>query len=41
MEFLTDDFLLHTPAAPTLYHTYSAKMPIIDYHCHIDPRDIY
>ena len=41
MEFLTDDFLLDTPAARTLYHTYAAKMPIIDYHCHIDPRDIY
>lgn len=39
--FLTDDFLLDTPAARTLYHTYAAKMPIIDYHCHIDPRDIY
>lgn len=39
--FLTDDFLLDTPAARTLYHTYAAKMPIIDYHCHIDPWDIY
>lgn len=39
--FLTDDFLLDTPAARTLYHTYAAKMPIIDYHCHIDPQDIY
>lgn len=39
--FLTDDFLLDTPAARTLYHTYAVKMPIIDYHCHIDPRDIY
>ena len=40
MEFLTDAFLLDPPAARPLYHTYAAKMLIIDYHCHIDPRDI-
>ncbi|HJA26626.1 MAG TPA: glucuronate isomerase [Candidatus Fournierella merdigallinarum] len=39
--FLTDDFLLDTPAARTLYHQYAAKMPIADYHCHIDPKDIF
>ena len=24
-----------------LYHAYAAKMPIADYHCHIDPKDIW
>ncbi len=41
MTFLTEDFLLHNPTAVTLYHEYAAKMPIYDYHCHIDPKDIW
>jgi glucuronate isomerase len=24
-----------------LYHNYASKMPIIDYHCHLDPKEIY
>ena len=39
--FITEDFLLHSSTAKTLYHRYAAKMPIYDYHCHIDPKDIY
>ena len=39
-KFLDKNFLLETPAAKKLYHEYAAKMPIIDYHCHINPRDI-
>ena len=39
--FMHRDFLLKTPTAQKLYHEYAEKMPIIDYHCHIDPRDIY
>ncbi len=39
--FLDKDFLLQTPTAQKLYHEYAAKMPIIDYHCHIDPKEIY
>ena len=38
--FMHRDFLLETPAAKKLYHEYAAKMTIIDYHCHINPRDI-
>jgi len=34
------DFLLDTETARQLYHDYAAKMPIIDYHCHINPREI-
>lgn len=39
--FMDRDFLLSTDTAKHLYHTYAEKLPIIDYHCHIDPREIY
>ncbi len=39
--FLGKDFLLHSDTARTLYHQYAAKTPIYDYHCHIDPKEIY
>ncbi len=39
-QFLDKDFLLSTDTAKTLYHSYAAKLPIIDYHCHINPREI-
>ena len=39
--FMDKDFLLETPTAQHLYHDYSAKLPIIDYHCHIPPQEIY
>lgn len=39
--FLTDDFLLTTGTARTLYHQYAKGQPIVDYHCHIDPREIW
>lgn len=34
------DFLLSTPTAQKLYHEYAAVTPILDYHCHINPREI-
>ena len=34
------DFLLQTETAKELYHNYAAKMPIFDYHCHINPQQI-
>ena len=40
-EFLGKDFLLSTETAKKLYHSYAAEMPIIDYHCHINPKEIY
>lgn len=40
MAFMDDDFLLRNPTAVKLYHEYAAKMPIIDYHCHLSPREI-
>ena len=38
--FLDKDFLLSSDTARTLYHDHAAKMPIIDYHCHIKPSEI-
>ena len=40
MSFIKDDFLLSNETAKKLYHNYAKKMPIIDYHCHINPREI-
>ncbi len=39
--FLDRNFLLTTPTAQKLYHDYAAQMPICDYHCHIDPKEIW
>ncbi|HZY38525.1 MAG TPA: glucuronate isomerase [Mucilaginibacter sp.] len=38
--FLNEDFLLETKTAQRLYHEYAAGMPIIDYHCHLPPKQI-
>ncbi len=38
--FLSEDFLLQTPTAKTLYHQYAEDMPIYDFHCHLPVRDI-
>lgn len=37
---ITEDFLLETQAAKVLYHEYAEKMPIIDYHCHLSPKEV-
>ena len=39
--FMDRDFLLHTDTARTLYHDYAADCPIMDYHNHLNPREIY
>lgn len=39
--FMNEDFLLGTETARKLYHDHAEKMPIIDYHCHINPMEIY
>ncbi|NLW12738.1 MAG: glucuronate isomerase [Clostridiaceae bacterium] len=36
-KFMDEDFLLTSDSARILYHDFAAKMPVIDYHCHIDP----
>jgi glucuronate isomerase len=38
--FLSDDFILHNDTAKVLYHEHAAAMPIIDYHCHLSPKDL-
>ena len=41
MSFINDDFILKNEIAKQLYHKFAEKMPIIDYHCHINPQEIY
>lgn len=38
--FMNEDFLLSTETAKLLYHDYAENMPIVDYHCHINPKEI-
>lgn len=40
MSFISENFLLETDEAAMLYHEYAAKLPIIDYHNHLVPRNI-
>ena len=39
-QFMDKDFLLDTPAARTLYHDHAEACPIIDYHNHLNTKDI-
>lgn len=39
--FMDKDFLLSTETARKLYHEYAEAMPILDYHCHLSPQEIY
>ena len=39
--FLSENFLLNTETARRLYSKYAVDMPIIDYHCHVSPKEIY
>lgn len=40
-QFLDKDFVLQTETAKHLFHDYAKDLPIIDYHCHISPQEIY
>jgi glucuronate isomerase len=40
LNFIHEDFLLHSKAARRLYHGYAASEPILDYHSHLSPADI-
>jgi len=40
MAFLDQNFLLSTPLAQSLYHDVAAPKGIIDYHCHLPPKDV-
>lgn len=39
-KFMDENFLLENETAQKLYHEHAAKMPIIDYHCHLNPEFI-
>lgn len=39
--FLDDRFLLNSPVAERLYNDYAKDLPIIDYHCHLIPQQIF
>jgi glucuronate isomerase len=38
---MDEHFMLQNEVAKRLYHDYAAKQPIIDYHCHLNPQEIY
>ena len=38
--FMDEDFLLRNEMARKLYHGYAKDMPIYDYHCHLNPKEI-
>jgi glucuronate isomerase len=40
MKFIHEDFLLDNRTARRLYRQYAETEPILDYHCHLSPRDI-
>lgn len=39
-KFMDENFLLQTKTAQKLYHEFAKDMPIIDYHCHLNPKEI-
>jgi glucuronate isomerase len=38
--FMDDNFLLSNETAQMLYHDYAKDMPVFDYHCHLNPKEI-
>ncbi|PRR76482.1 glucuronate isomerase [Clostridium thermopalmarium] len=40
-KFIDENFLLSNDTAVKLYHDYAKDMPIIDYHCHLNPQEIF
>jgi len=40
-EFMNQDFILETPTAQHLFHDYCEMLPLVDYHCHLSPKEIY
>jgi glucuronate isomerase len=41
MDFLDDDYLLTTDVAKELFHDTAEHLPVVDYHCHLHPQEIY
>jgi glucuronate isomerase len=40
MSFIHENFLLSTKTAQRLYHEHAVTPPILDYHCHLPPKDV-
>lgn len=40
-KFMCENFLLEGEVAKKLYHSYSKEMPIFDFHCHLNPQEIW
>ena len=41
MGYIHEDFMLNGKTAQNLYHSYAKNKPIYDYHCHLNPKEIY
>jgi glucuronate isomerase len=39
-KFIHDDFLLSSKASVMLFHEFAESLPVIDYHCHLSPKEI-
>ncbi len=39
--FMDENFLLETETARKLFHSCAKELPLIDYHCHLNPREIW
>ncbi len=40
-KFMDENFLLSNDTAINLYNKFAKDMPIIDYHCHLNPKEIF
>ena len=38
--FMNNNFLLQTETAQKLFHKQAENLPIIDYHCHLNPKEV-
>ncbi len=38
--FIHDDFMLQGETASRFYHEHAEQLPILDFHCHLDPKEI-
>lgn len=41
MDFINDRFMIDSEVGVRLYKDVAAQLPIIDYHCHLDAKEIY
>ena len=41
MGFIDENFLLKTETAKKLFNDYAKNEPIYDFHCHLNPQEIY